>query len=189
MKLLVMADNLDGIRPMMEVAATNDYQMKIIGCKDEALPSVCHYAPDALIIACEQMEDVTLRELKKVSEASPLPVVVFTSDSDMAVINEAVHSGASAYVVDCKEPGRLGTLLEVARARFEETRLLKKELDKTRCALQDRKIIEKAKGIIMKSRSVSEEQAYNAMRKLAMNQNRRMSDIAHQVVEASKVLV
>jgi response regulator NasT len=92
-------------------------------------------------------------------------------------------------VVDCDDPTRLGALLDVAKARFLEQQNLKNELLKTKYALQERKRVEKAKGIVMKMRSISEEQAYDAMRKLAMNNNKRIGEIAEQIISASEVLV
>jgi response regulator NasT len=83
----------------------------------------------------------------------------------------------------------LSSLLGVARARFDEQQRLKKELSMTKNALQERKSVEKAKGIIMKSKSLSEDQAYRAMRRLAMNHNKRIGEIAKQIISASEVLV
>ena len=121
--------------------------------------------------------------------AHPTPILVFTRDSQSESIDLAVKAGATAYVVDCNEPERLPTLLGVAMARFDEQQRLTKELLQTKNALQERKSVEKAKGIIMKSKHLSEDQAYNAMRKLAMNSNKRMGEIAEQIISASEVLV
>ena len=98
-----------------------------------------------------------------------------------------VRGGGSKSALSTPLPEN--SLLEVAKARFDEQQRLKKELLQTRSALQDRKCIEKAKGIIMSSRNLSEDQAYQALRKLAMNRNKRLGEIAEQIISASEVLV
>ncbi len=116
-------------------------------------------------------------------------MIIFTRDSQPDSIVDAVKAGASTYVVDCHDAERLGSLLGVAKARFDEQQRLKGELQQTKKALYDRKNVEKAKGIIMKTKSLSEDQAYSAMRKLAMNRNKRIGEIAEQVISAAEVLV
>jgi len=145
--------------------------------------------PDALIFICNEIDRMALREMKSVGEKQPTPILVFMRDSKEASIAAAVKVGASAYIVDCDDPARLGSLLDVAKARFEEQQQLRDELKQTKDALSERKSVEKAKGIIMKTKSLSEEQAYNAMRKLAMNHNKRIGEIAEQIISASEILV
>ena len=129
------------------------------------------------------------RIMKAITAKQPLPMIVFTRDSSAGSIDAAVKAGATTYVVDCHDPERLGSLLGVAKSRFDEQQRLKQELLQTKIALSDRKNVEKAKGIIMKTKSVSEDQAYNAMRKLAMNHNKRLGEIAEQIISASEILV
>ncbi len=116
-------------------------------------------------------------------------MIIFTRDSQPDSIVDAVKAGDSTYVVGCHDLERLGSLLGVAKARFDEQQRLKGELQQTKKALYDRKNVEKAKGIIMKTKSLSEDQAYSAMRKLAMNRNKRIGEIAEQVISAAEVLV
>ena len=91
--------------------------------------------------------------------------------------------------MDCSDTGRIDLLLKVAQTRFKEQQSLHKELQDTKNALEARKLIDRAKGIIMKQKSLSEDEAYKAMRKLAMNHNRRIGEIAEQIIAASEVLV
>lgn len=190
MDLILVADCLDSTQPLLKVASKEGYRiMKLIGPNDEASRYVASLRPDALIFVSDEIDRTLLREMRAVSEKQPTPMIVFTRDSQAESINSAVKAGATAYVVDCNEPERLVSLLGVAKARFEEQQGLKKELLRTKNALSERKNIEKAKGIIMKTKSISEDQAYNAMRKLAMSHNKRMGDIAEQIIAASEVLV
>lgn len=190
MDLILVADCLDSSQPLLRVASKSGYRiLKLIGPNDEASRYVESLRPDAMIIVSDEIDRPVLREMRAISERRPTPMLVFTRDSQAESIDRAVRAGATAYVVDCNDPDRLASLLDVAKARFEEEQRMKKELLHTKNALQERKSVEKAKGIIMKSKSLSEDQAYKAMRKLAMNHNKRMGEIAEQIISASEVLV
>jgi len=106
-----------------------------------------------MIIVNDEIDRSVLREMRAISEKRPTPMLVFTRDSQQESIDLAVKAGATAYVVDCNDPERLVSLLGVAKARFEEQQRLKKELAQTKNALQERKSVEKAKGIIMISKA------------------------------------
>jgi len=190
MDLIFFADNLEYSQPFLLAASKADYRiMKLIGPEDEASRYVESLRPDAMLIVSAAIDNSVLSKMKAVTKKRPTPMLLFTRDSRSDSIVSAVKAGASAYIVDCQEPERLGSLLDVAKARFHEQQKLKNELDETKNALQERKTIEKAKGIIMESRNLNENQAYNAIRKLAMNHNKRMGEIAEQIIAASEVLV
>jgi response regulator NasT len=190
MDLIFVTDSVESSLPFLRAASKADYRvMKLIGPEDEASIYVESMRPDAMLIVCAVIDNSILREMRSVTNKRPTPMLLFTRDSRSESIVSAVKAGASAYIVDCEEPWRMVSLLDVARARFHEQQRLKKELDETKYALQERKTIEKAKGIIMESRRLSEGQAYNALRKLAMNHNKRMGEIAEQIIAASEVLV
>lgn len=190
MDLILVADCLDRSQPLLRAASKAGYRiLKLIGPRDDAGKYVESLRPDALLIVSGEIDGVILRGMEAVTEKRPTPMLVFTGDSRPLSINSAVKAGATVYVVDCSDPERLTSLLEVARSRFDEQQMLKKELSQTKNALLDRKRIEKAKGIIMKTKELSEDQAYTAMRKLAMNQNKRIGEVAEQIISASEVLV
>jgi response regulator NasT len=190
MDLILVTDGSDNALPLLKVAEKSGYRIvKLIDSSDDASKHVKSLRPDVLIVVSEEIDRLLLRQMKAITAKQPLPMVIFTGDSNPGSIDAAVKAGASTYVVDCNDPERLGSLLDVARSRFEEQQRLQKELLQTKIALSDRKNVEKAKGIIMKTKSVSEDQAYNAMRKLAMNHNKRIGEIAEQIISASEVLV
>ena len=188
--MILVADSLDSSQPLLRVASRKGHRIvKLIGPNDEASRYVASLCPDAMIIVSDEIDRPILREMRAVSNKKPTPMLVFTRDSNPGSIDLAVKAGATAYVVDCNDPDRLDALLDVAKARFVEQQRLKNELLQTKNALHERKSVEKAKGIIMKSKSLSEDQAYKAMRKLAMNHNKRIGEIAEQIISASEVLV
>lgn len=144
---------------------------------------------DAAVMFSRQVSHAVLQAVRAFNQACPLPVVLFTEDSLQQSIRAAVGAGVAAYVVDCREAGRLGALLEVARVRFAESQRLKKELLKVKTSLAERNTVEKAKGIIMRQRGISEEAAYRSLRKLAMDRNRRIGEVASDVIAAAEVLI
>ncbi|MGD2161029.1 MAG: ANTAR domain-containing protein [Gammaproteobacteria bacterium] len=190
MNLILVADCADSSHIFLRAAAQAGYRiLKLIGTRDDASRYVESLCPDALIIVSEAIDCGLLSEMQAITRRRPTPMLVFTHDSQPDAIDAAVSAGATAYIVDCNDAGRLGALLEVARVRFTGQQRLKNELLETRNALKERKRIEKAKGIIMQTKRVNEDQAYNAIRKLAMNHNKRMGEIAEQIISASEVLV
>ncbi len=190
MDIIIVADSLDSSQPLLHIAARQGYRvLKLIGPNDEAAGYVQTMQPDVLIFISDELDRQELREMRSVGEKRPTPILVFTRDGRQESIDAAVKAGASAYVVDCADPERLSTLIGVAQARFREHSRLKKELNDSKTALMERKTIEKAKGIVMKTKRVSEDQAYSAIRKLAMNKNKRIGDIAEQIISASELLV
>jgi response regulator NasT len=114
--------------------------------------------------------------------------VLFTEDRASATIQAALKAGVSAYVVAGMQPERLQPILEVAVARFEQERRLRVELESVNERLAERKVIERAKGILMKQRGVGEDQAFHLMRKLAMDRNQRLIDVAQQLIDVSSLL-
>lgn len=189
MDLMLVADSLESTQPLMRVAAEKKYRIiKLIESNDDASRYIESLRPDVLIFISDDVDRTVIRQMRMVSEKRPTPMIIFTRDNDADAIDAAVKAGATAYVIDCNDPQRLDSLIGVARARFQEQRRLKDELLQTKNALQERKSVEKAKGIIMQTKSVSEDQAYRAMRKLAMNHNKRIGEIAEQIISASEIL-
>ena len=190
MDLILVADCLDSTQPLLKVASTAGCRiMKLIESNSDVSRYITSLRPDTLIFISDEIDRVLLRQMRAVSEKQPTPMLVFTRDSKAESINAAVKAGATAYVVDCNDPERLASLLGVAKVRFDEQQRLKNELLQTKNALYERKNVEKAKGIIMQTKKLSEDQAYSAMRKLAMNHNKRIGEVAEQIISVSEVLV
>jgi len=121
--------------------------------------------------------------MHSINREQPRPVVMFADKGDSDTITEAVRAGVSAYVVDGLDTRRIRPILDVAIARFREYQALKDELVRTKNSLAERKEIDRAKGILMKKRGWSEDEAYQALRKMAMDQNKRLGEVARSVVE------
>jgi len=144
--------------------------------------------PDVICIDLENPNRDVLEQMFQVSRSVPRPVAMFVDRSDTDMIKAAVESGVGAYVVDGLRKDRIKPVLEMAISRFAAFRELRDELDRTRQALEERKTIERAKGILMRKRDLTEDAAYTMLRKAAMNENRRLVDIAEAVITAEGLL-
>lgn len=154
----------------------------------ELLRHVTDHEPDVVLIETESPTRDVLEQLAAVSSTAPRPVVLFTGDAQDETIRDALRAGVSAYVVDGLSPGRLGPLMRIAMERFQADQRLRAELADTRLQLADRKVIERAKGIVMKQRGVSEEEAFAALRSLAMQRGIRLAEAARQVIDIAGLL-
>ncbi|MFO1436543.1 MAG: ANTAR domain-containing protein [Gammaproteobacteria bacterium] len=144
--------------------------------------------PDVIIIDIDSPNRDTLEHMRTISRDHPRPVVMFTNDDNAETIRSAVQAGVSAYVVDGLNANRVLPVLEVARARFEEFQAMREELEQTRATLADRKLVEKAKGLVMQKSGMDEATAYKAMRKMAMDRNIRIVDLARTILAATELL-
>ncbi len=190
MDLIVVADSLERTQPLLQAAGEAGYRiLKFVGPNDEVAPYARAVHVDAIVFVSDEIDRAELREMHSISEHCPAPILVLTRDAREESITAAVKAGASAYVVDCMELSRLGSLLHVARARFVQQREMLQQLEQARSALEQRKVIEKAKGIIMKQRHLDEDHAYKAIRKLAMDHNKKISEVAGQIITAAEVLL
>jgi response regulator NasT len=154
----------------------------------ELLHAVETLHPDVIVIDTESPTRDVLEHVVMVSQSSPRPIVMFASDSGGEAIRDAVRAGVSAYVVDGLDSSRVNSIVEVACARFEEFQRLRIELAEANLKLSERKLVERAKGLLMQSRGLSEDDAYHALRKLAMAKKQRLGDIAQQVIDTAELL-
>jgi len=144
--------------------------------------------PDVILIDLENPSRDVLEQMFQVSRLVKRPVAMFVDQSDSASIREAMMAGVSAYVVDGLRKDRVKHILDMCVQRFDVFSRLTEELHEAKTALADRKVIERAKGILMEAKSLSEQEAYVLMRKTAMDQKRRLAEIARAIVTAEGML-
>jgi response regulator NasT len=163
----------------------------VLGVVDSPVELSRHVAelqPDLIIIGADSPSRDTLEGIAVTSEVTPRPIVLFTDDPDRGRMQRALLAGVSSYVVRGLAPERLGPILDVALARFEADARLRAELDAARGELVERKRIERAKGILMDARGLSEEAAYRELRRMAMDRGIRLIEAADKVIEAKSLL-
>jgi len=142
--------------------------------------------PDVIFIDLEDPNRDVLEQMFQVSRSVPRPIAMFVDQSDTATIEQAVDAGVATYIVDGLRKERIKPILDTTISRFNAFRKLRDELDQAKQALEERKLVDRAKGVLMAGGRMSEEAAYEWLRKSAMNENRRVADVAQQVIVAAK---
>ncbi|MDR3374576.1 MAG: ANTAR domain-containing protein [Ancalomicrobiaceae bacterium] len=154
----------------------------------ELLRRVFSVDPDVILIDLANPSRDVLEQMFQVSRTVKRPVAVFVDQSDTAMIEAAVDAGVSAYIVDGLKKERIKPILDMTISRFNAFDRLSRELEQARSELAERKVIERAKGILMKSRGIGEEEAFVLLRKTAMNEKKKLAEIAQSVVTAAQLL-
>lgn len=144
--------------------------------------------PDVIFIDLENPNRDVLEQMFQVSRSVRRPIAMFVDQADTETIRAAVESGVGAYVVDGLQKARVKTILDTAVSHFNAFNRLRDELERANQQLEERKIIERAKGLLMKERGLSEEEAYSLLRTAAMNENRRVADVARSIVSLVRLL-
>lgn len=149
---------------------------------------IADVSPDVIVIDLENPNRDVLESMFQLSRAVKRPIAMFVDRSDQAAIEAAVDAGVSAYVVDGLKRERVKPILDMAISRFNAFARMSRELEEARSQLESRKLVDRAKGILMKTRGLSEADAYSLLRKTAMNQNRKISEIAESLITAAGLL-
>lgn len=171
------------------------------GLRDAGFTSVEHIAemqnllariyridPDVILIDLENPSRDILEQMFQVSRAVRRPIAMFVDQSDAASIQQSVDAGVSAYIVDGLTKERIKPILDLCISRFNAFSKLQDELDRTKSALEDRKILDRAKGLLMKAKGLTEEEAYVLIRSTAMREKKKIGDIAQSIITAAELL-
>jgi len=152
------------------------------------LSSISELQPDVIIMDCESPDRDTIENLRIVARENPKPIVMFVEDGDGSLAKEAVRAGVSAYIVDGLTSSRIQPVIEVAIERFKMFDGLQRELEKSKEDLEARKVIERAKGILMDKRGISESEAFASMRQLAMQESITIKQVADKILSVASLL-
>ena len=152
------------------------------------LKTIEELKPDVIVIDMDSPSRDVLEHLVFVSQHTPRPVVMFSQDDAPETTRAATRAGVSAYVVDGLDRDRIKSIIEAAVARFEDFQALRTQLAEANLKLSERKLVEKAKGLLMKSRGLDEDAAYSALRKMAMDRKLKLAEVAQRVVDAADLL-
>ncbi|MNO73630.1 putative transcriptional regulatory protein pdtaR [compost metagenome] len=144
--------------------------------------------PDVILIDTESPGRDVLEQVVLVSRDQPRPIVMFTDENDPQVMRQAIRSGVSAYIVEGIQSERLKPILDVAMARFESDQALRAQLQAREQQLAERKRVELAKGLLMKMKGCTEEEAYTLMRRQAMSRQQKLIQVAEQVIAMHDML-
>lgn len=157
---------------------------------DAFLPDrIAQLQPDMIIVDAESQARDTLEHVVMATRDARRPIVLFTNDGDTSHVRDAIAAGVTAYVVAGLAPDRVRPVLEVAQARFDYEESMRRDLADARGQLADRKVIDRAKGLLMQRHQIGEPEAYTRLRKAAMDKGLKMADVAQRIVDAAELLM
>ena len=188
LQVMVVGSNSERTETICKALLAANY--KVVSLLDdvaELYEQVCRVGPDVIIIDIESPGQACLAYVQQVSRDQPRPIVMFADKGDASTAKHAVRAGVSAYVVDGLQDHRICPILETAVERFKQLQDLRSELEKTKNTLAERKLLDRAKGIVMQQRGCNEEEAYHSLRKLAMKSNKRLVDVAEGMIAAAEL--
>ncbi|KQW00412.1 ANTAR domain-containing response regulator [Rhizobacter sp. Root1221] len=167
----------------------NGYNIVAVLPADVFLPDrLAQIAPDMIIVDAESQARDTLEHVVMATREARRPIVLFTEDEDTSHVGAAIAAGVTAYVVAGMAPDRVKPVLEVALARFQHEEGLRRELADARTELSDRKVIDRAKGILIRQHGLTEQDAYARLRKTAMDKGMRLAEVAQRLIDVSDLL-
>jgi response regulator NasT len=189
MRIMLVDDDPVRLQQVEQALACAGYQVSVrLDTQADLIGEVRRHQPDVILIDVDAPGRDTLESLNRISSDDPRPVVMFAGDGDVETIRRAVRAGVSAYIVDGLSAQRLKPILEVAIARFHEHQALKRELEETKGRLADRRDVDRAKGLLMQRRQLTEPQAYEMLRKMAMDRSLKLGDAARALIAAAELL-
>lgn len=189
LRILVVEPDPDRVRNIVD--ALNDAgwtEVKALAQISGLGRTVKEFAPDIVLIDLANPDRDTLEHISQATESNKQAVALFVDQTDDSLTKAALNAGVSAYVVDGLQMERIKSVLETAIARFRIMRQMQSELDAAKQALIDRKTIDRAKGILMQQRQITEDEAYTLLRTTAMGQGRKVIDVAQALVTAAELL-
>lgn len=190
LRVMIVDNDLERTKPLKQSLIDTGYNV-IAHLKDTVNLDVacCELQPDIVIIDTDSPSRDTLENICVMTMYDPRPIMMFTHDDDKEQMKLATKAGVCAYVVGSIPNERLRPVIDAAVARFDEFKHLRAALNEANTKLSERKVIERAKGLIMKQRKIDEEEAYILLRNMAMQKNVRMGQLSKQIIEAAQLLL
>lgn len=189
LKVMLVDEDSDRAADVRAALEANGYKVvSLLASPLEIYDAVAATSPDVIIIDTESPTRDSLESLAFVSRDRPHPIVMFSGDRSSETIRAAIRAGVSAYVVDGLSEDRLQPILDVAVERFAAEQTLKRELADAKTQLADRKSVERAKGILMKQKSIPEDEAFRLLRRFAMDRGIKLGDAAVHVIDMASII-
>ncbi|NWG53595.1 MAG: ANTAR domain-containing protein [Hydrogenophilaceae bacterium] len=186
--LIVDPDRARRQRLVDALSAVADTRLLLVDNTLGVVEHVAAFAPDMVIVACDAPARDAIDDLRRVTETNPRPIVMFVDKQDSEHAEEALRAGVAAYVVDGLDPERIRGVLDIAAAQFRVTQELRRDLAEAKATLAARKVVEQAKGVLMKRRGLDEKEAYALLRKTAMDQGKPLVKVAEDLLTADRLL-
>ncbi|MBV7407837.1 ANTAR domain-containing response regulator [Maritimibacter sp. DP1N21-5] len=186
--VIVEKDRERGVLIEESLRVAGDFEIRVVSETNDLAAKIRDLNPDVVLVDIANPSRDVLEELAIASGPMQRPVAMFVDRSDENLTRTAIEAGVSAYVVDGLKSDRVKPILDAAVARFNMFHRMRVELATTKRALEERKVIDRAKGVIMKARKVDEDEAYAILRKAAMDQGKRVAEVAQALVSTAGLL-
>lgn len=189
LRILLIDENPERAAILNEALRAQGYELVArLPPRELSARKVAEIGPDVVIVDMDSPSRDTMESMRQINDDQPRPIVMFVDQSDAGMIEQAMQAGVSAYIIDGLHVKRVKPILDVAIARFREFQALRAELKKTKATLHERKQIERAKGMLMREKNISEDEAYAALRKLAMDRQQKLADVAETLLAFADLL-
>lgn len=188
-RILIIDNNPERANSLIGILEKSRYKVAVpVRLQDGVAKQVALVKPDIILIGVDFPGHVVLSWVASLHESYPCPIVMFSKDERSVTIQVATRAGVSAYAVGELTDARVKTIIESAVARFHEFQALQQELKQTKTNLAERKVIERAKELVAQQRGCSESQAYQILRKMAMNRRKRLAEVSKDVLSVADIL-
>ncbi len=181
--LLLDADKIRASLLARELESLGYLLVANLRSSDYLLKEIELTAPDIVVVGLDLSDNSVVEKVASLQMLQPHPVIMFAEQDTPQIIQNVIKAGVSAFVVDDIQPERLNSIINIAVARFDEEQRLRRELAKTKHQLEERKLIDKAKGLLMSMRGISEVDAYKLLRKMAMDKGLTLAVVAANVID------
>lgn len=189
-KTVIASQSIESRTLLENVLRSSEFETVFVGSSlKKLLVETSLNTPELIVISIDTADSHLLEQLQIIHQQYPLPIVIFAQDDSDDAIDKFIKAGVSAYVVDGLIEHRILAILKTAVVRFQQNQKLQKELHDLRTSLADRKVIDRAKGVIMAQRQCTEGEAYKLLRSNAMNKNIRLSALAQNIVDTASILI
>ena len=189
LRILIFDEDTERADMLVQALEASEYTVEVhTSSVGDLLPQVETIQPDVILIGADTPGQNMLADVATIKQQQSVPILMFTRDDRAETIRAATQAGVSAYVVDGLSPESIQPIIEAAIDRFREFQALAQELAKTKTDLAERKIIERAKGLVMEQRGCTEAEAYRMLQKMAMDRKRRLAEIAQDILSVTEVL-
>lgn len=179
---IVLVEEITEHQMLQETLQNDGYQVVSVNIAEFDTDLIQKISPDIILLNISKPQEQTFQIILSINQNHRIPIVLFSKDQDTETINKVIKAGASAYIVDGIKARRIKSIIDIAIIRFKEQQALKDELAETKSKLEDRKLIDRAKAILIDSKSYSEDEAYHSLRKLAMKRNIAIAEMAKNVI-------
>jgi len=188
-KVLLIFEDTKNLKKLKTSLLENKYAISICEINIPKIhQAIKNNKPDVLVFYYKKARPEITKIVKEIQASTPIPITVFSDESNNDLVSDTITNGATAFIVDGIESHRISHIIEAAKARFNKCQSLKKKLHNAESKLNGRRDTDRAKGILMKSKDLSEDEAYKLLRSMAMSNNMRIEDLAKSLVAASTLL-